>query len=86
MPAIAGWISKRPDRCGEDTCIRDTRITVRGLIVYRRFGMDLDEILRAVQDLQPSDLEAAWEDAAANVGEIDEAIRANESGDEGFVE
>jgi hypothetical protein len=36
--------------------------------------------------LTPEDLEAAWEYAAANETEIDEAIHANEKGDEGFVE
>ena len=44
------------------------------------------EIMRAVQGLTPGDLEAAWEYAAGHAKEIDEAIRANEEGEEGFVE
>jgi uncharacterized protein (DUF433 family) len=86
MPVTASWISKKSDRCGGDACVRDSRITVWGLVAYRRLGMSDDEILHAVQGLTPTDLEAAWEYAAANVTEIDEAIRANEEGEEGMVE
>ncbi len=86
MPLTASWISKKPDRCGGDACVRDSRITVWGLVAYRRLGMEEHEILHAVQGLTPSDLEAAWEYAANHAEEIDEAIRVNEEGDEGFVE
>ncbi len=86
MPATASWISKKPDRCGGDACVRDTRITVWGLAAYRRLGMSDGEIMRAVQGVTPADLEAAWEYAAAHPEEIDEAIRDNEEGAEGFVE
>jgi uncharacterized protein (DUF433 family) len=60
MPTTASWISKQPDRCGGDACVRDSRITVWGLLSYRRLGMSDAEILRAVQGLTPADLEAAW--------------------------
>src|SRR5713226_242655 len=86
MTITASWISKKPDRCGGDACVRDTRITVWGLVAYRRLGMSDAEILRAVQGLTPADLEAAWEYAAAHPEEIDEAIRANEEGEEGLSE
>ena len=86
MTVTASWISKKPDRCGGDACLRDTRITVWGLVAYRRLGMSDGEILHAVQGLTPTDLEAAWEYAAAHAEEIDEAIRVNEEGEEGFVE
>ena len=86
MTMTATYISKKPDRCGGDACLRDTRITVWGLVAYRRLGMSDAEIMRAVQGLTPGDLEAAWEYAAAHPKEIDEAIRANEEGEEGFVE
>ncbi len=75
MTATASWISKKPDRCGGDACVRDTRITVWGLAAYRRLGMSDPEILGAIQGLIPADLEAAWEYAAANAEEIDRAIR-----------
>jgi uncharacterized protein (DUF433 family) len=86
MTVTTSWISKKPDRCGGDACVRESRITVWGLIAYRRLGMSDGEILRAVQGLTPAELEAASEYAAAHAEEIDEAIRANEVGDEGLVE
>ena len=86
MPMTASWISKQPDRCGGDACVRDSRITVWGLVVSRRLGMSDDEIMHAVQGVTVADLEAAGEYAASHGGEIDEAIRANEEGEEGFVE
>jgi uncharacterized protein (DUF433 family) len=86
MTVTTSWISKKPDRCGGDACLRDTRMTVWGLVAYRRLGMSDGEIIHAVQGLTPADLEAAWEYAAAHSEEIDEAIRMNEEGDEGFVE
>ena len=86
MTTTASWISKKADRCGGDACIRDSRITVWGLVSYRRLGLTDAEILGAVQGLTPADLEAAWDYAAANPEEIDQAIRANEAGEEGLVE
>jgi uncharacterized protein (DUF433 family) len=86
MTATASWISKKWDRCGGDACVRDTRITVWGLVAYRRLGMSDAEIIHAVQGLTAADLEAAREYAAAHTAEIDEAIRANEEGEAGPVE
>lgn len=80
------WISKKPDRCGGDACVRDTRITVWGLVSYQRLGLSDHEIALTVRGLTPADLEAAWEYAAMNEAEMDEAIHANEEGDEGLVE
>jgi uncharacterized protein (DUF433 family) len=86
MSTTASWISKKPDRCGGEACIRDTRITVWGLVAYRRLGLTDEQLLAAVQGLTPVDLEAAWEYASENEAEIDRAIRENERGEEGFVE
>ncbi len=86
MPITASWISKKPDRCGGDACVRDSRITVWGLVAYRRLGLSEIEIRRNVQGLTAADLETAWEYAATHAEEIDEAIRANEEGEEGIVE
>jgi uncharacterized protein (DUF433 family) len=77
------WISKNPDRCGGDACVRDTRITVWGLVSHRRLGLSDAEILSVTQGLTPADLEAAWDYAAKNGEEIRRAIDANEEGDEG---
>ena len=86
MATTTSWISKRADRCGGEACIRDTRITVWGLVALRRQGASDEEIIEATGGLTPSDLEAAWDYEAANRGEIDQAIRDNEAGDEEFVE
>jgi uncharacterized protein (DUF433 family) len=86
MTTTASWISKRPDRCGGDACIRETRIPVWVLAGYRRLGASDAEILQWYPGLAHADLEAAWAYADANVEEIDRAIRENEQGEEGFVE
>jgi uncharacterized protein (DUF433 family) len=80
------WISKRPDRGGGDACVRDTRIPVWAVVNYRRLGATDSEILAAYPSLGSSDLQAAFEYAAANRKEIDQAIRDNEAGEEGPVE
>ncbi len=86
MIATASWVSKKPDRCGGDACVRDSRIPVWVIANYRRLGADDAAILTAYPSLTPADLEAADDYATANASEIDEAIRANEAGDEGLVE
>jgi uncharacterized protein (DUF433 family) len=86
MATTAGWISKRPDVCGGDACIRGGRVLVWVLANFRRLGGSEAKILETYPTLTPADLEAAWEYAAANPAVIDQAIRENEEGDEGFVE
>jgi uncharacterized protein (DUF433 family) len=86
MATTATWISKKTDRCGGNACVRDTRITVWGLVRSRQLGMSDEVILGATQGLTRSDLETAFEYAAANAEEIQHAIRLNEEGEEGFVE
>jgi len=81
MPILT-TITKTPGVCGGRACIRDTRISVWGLVAYRRLGAADEEILRAVQGLTPEDLQAALEYAAANPREIDNDIRENEEGEE----
>jgi uncharacterized protein (DUF433 family) len=86
MTPTASWISKKPDRCGGDACIRDIRLPVWVLVNYRRLGVSDTDLLQFYPGLTRADLEAAWEYAAANTEEIDQAIRENEEGEEGFVE
>jgi uncharacterized protein (DUF433 family) len=86
MTMTASGISKKPDRCGGDACIREARIPVWVLVNYRRLGSSDADVLRAYPGLTPADLEGAWEYAAANFAEIDRAIRDNEEGAAGFVE
>lgn len=86
MPTTTDRITKTPNICGGDACIRGTRISVWGLVNQRRLGATDAEILRIVQGLTPEALESAWEYAADHAEEIDRAIRENEEGEEGLVE
>jgi uncharacterized protein (DUF433 family) len=72
------WIQKPPDVCGGDACIRNTRITVWGLVLSRRLGTSEASILKNIVGLTPDDLEAAREYYHEHADEIDEAIRVNE--------
>jgi uncharacterized protein (DUF433 family) len=86
MPTTTSWISKRPDFQGGDACVRNSRIPVWVLASYRQQGSSDAEILEAYPSLTAADLQAAWEYVAANSDEIDQAIRENGEGEEGFVE
>ena len=77
MAVTTSWISKKPDRCGGEACVRDTRITVWGLVNSRRLGIPDGQLLDGIIGLQPADLEAAWEYAAGHAEEIERA-RAND--------
>jgi uncharacterized protein (DUF433 family) len=79
-------VTTHPNRCGGEACVRDLRIPVWAVVNYRRLGASEHEILRVYPSLQPEDLQAAWEYAAAHSEEIEQAIRRNEEGEEGFVE
>jgi uncharacterized protein (DUF433 family) len=70
-------ITKTPGVCGGTACIRGTRITVWGLVEWRTLGLSDAAIQERVQGLSQSELEAAWEYAAAHPKEIEEAIRRN---------
>ena len=72
------WVQKTPGVCGGDACIRNTRITVHGLVHYRQLGLADQQILEAIQGLTPEDLAAAWDYHASHAAEIEEAIRLNE--------
>jgi uncharacterized protein (DUF433 family) len=77
-PPAASWIQKTANVCGGDACIRNTRITVWGLVNYRRLGMPDAEILASIVGLTPADLTAAWDYYEHNREEIDRNIRENE--------
>jgi uncharacterized protein (DUF433 family) len=77
MPTVTGRITKSPDICGGDACIRGTRIPIWLLVEWRRLGQTDAAILQGYPDLAPADLEAAWEYAAAHPEEIEQAIRDN---------
>jgi uncharacterized protein (DUF433 family) len=77
--AAASWISKTPNVCGGDACIRITRITVWGLVEDRKLGLSDEEILRRVLGLTAADLVAAWEYYRHNAEEINRALWENEA-------
>jgi uncharacterized protein (DUF433 family) len=77
MATLASWIEKHPNVCGGDACVRNTRITVWGLVESRRLGMSDEQILDNIKGLISADLEMAWDYYAAHTGEIDDAIRQN---------
>jgi uncharacterized protein (DUF433 family) len=76
----ASWIQKTPGVCGGAACIRNTRITVFGLVEWRRLGRTDAEILASIDGLTADDLVLAWEYAAMHQEEIEEAIRQNAEG------
>jgi len=86
MHTAAGSITKTPGISGGEACIRGTRIPVWGIVNYRRLGATDGQILAAYPSLAAADLEAAFAYAAKHAAEIDDAIRRNEAGEEGFVE
>jgi uncharacterized protein (DUF433 family) len=69
------WIKKTPDVCGGNACIRDTRITVWGLVEYKQLGLSDEEIQSRVIGLSPADLDAAWAYFEHNRDEIEQVIR-----------
>ena len=77
-PTRKSWVQKTPGVCGGDACIRNTRITVWGLVLSRRLGASDASILENIVGLRPDDLEAAADYYRDNSAEIDEAIRVNE--------
>ena len=78
-PAQDTWIEKQPGVCGGDACIRRTRITVWGLVAYRRLGVSDAELLINFPGLNQADLDLAWEYAHANPAEIEQAIADNDN-------
>jgi type III restriction enzyme len=73
------WVQKTPNVCGGDACIRNTRITVWGLVLNRKLGSTDDQILENIVGLLPDDLEFAWDYYRQHPAEIDEAIRVNDA-------
>ena len=73
------WVQKTPGVCGGRACIRNTRITVWGLVNSRRLGAADSEILQNIVGLTPEDLEVAWKYYGEHRDEIDTDIRENEA-------
>ncbi len=71
------WVQRTPGVCGGDARIRDTRITVHGLVEWRQLGLSDAQIRDAIPGLTQDDLDAAWAYYAGHREEIDQAIRAD---------
>jgi uncharacterized protein (DUF433 family) len=80
-PKSKSWISKTDGVCGGDACIRETRVTVWGLVEYRRLGMTDSQLLESIDGLNREDLAEAWRYAKAHPSEIETAIRENTDGE-----
>jgi uncharacterized protein (DUF433 family) len=63
-------IVKTPGVCGGRACIAGTRLTVWGLVQYRKLGLDDDAILAAVPGLTREQLAAALRYAEERAEEI----------------
>ena len=72
------WIQKTPNVCGGNACIRNTRITVWGLVEWRKLGLSDEEIRERVYGLTPADLDAAWQYYGQHHEEIEQTIKDNE--------
>jgi uncharacterized protein (DUF433 family) len=79
LKTTSSWVQKTPDLCGGRACIRNTRITVWGLVNSRRLGAADEQILENIVGLTPEDLQAAWDYYREHPTEIDDDIRANEA-------
>jgi uncharacterized protein (DUF433 family) len=72
------WVQKRPGVCGGRACIRNTRITVWGLVRSRQLGASDSRLVETIEGLTPEDLLAAWEYYRQHQPEIEADIRENE--------
>ena len=73
------WVQKTPGVCGGSPCLRNTRHTVAGLVIWRRLRLDAAGILDRCPGLTPADLDAASLYYDQHREEIDMAIREDES-------
>ena len=79
LKTTSSWVQKTPGVCGGRACVRNTRITVWGLVNSRRLGATDEQILENIVGLTPEDLHAAWEYYGEHAAEIDDDIRENEA-------
>ena len=81
LKTTTSWVQKTPGVCGGRACIRNTRISVWGLVNSRRLGATDEQILENIVGLTPDDFRAAWDYYRQHPAEIDEDIRENEEAD-----
>jgi uncharacterized protein (DUF433 family) len=76
---LASAVTKTPNVCGGDACIRGTRIQVWLLVLQREMGASDESVLRSYPHLTVEDLDAAWEYYRENPLEIGRAIWLNDT-------
>lgn len=76
-------IQKRPGVCGGNARIRNTRIPVWTLILFRRMEMPTERLLEYYPGFTLSDLDAAWSYYEDNKAEIHGAIAAQDEDKDG---
>ena len=79
LTSAKSCVRKTPGVCGGRACVRDSRITVWGLVNSRRLGASDDQILDNIAGLTPEDIQAAWDYYREHSDEIDADILANET-------
>lgn len=79
LKMTSSWVRKTPGVCGGRACVRDTRITVWGLVNSRRLGAPDEQMLENIVGLPREDLQAAWNYYREHPAEIDDDIRVNEA-------
>jgi len=73
------WIQKTPGVCGGRACVRNTRITVWGLVNSRLLGATDEQIMKNIVGVTPEDLLSAWDYYRKHPAEVDADVRENEA-------
>lgn len=76
--ATESLIRKTANVCGGSACIRNTRIPVWSLVLWRNEGVSDQRLLEMYPTLSFDDLNAAWNYYHSNRDEIDQDIKSNE--------
>ena len=72
-------IKQTPGVCGGSPCVGNRRVTVHGLVIWRRLGYSDEEIVDQIQGLTLDELHVAWDYYATHGEEIDALIAEEEA-------
>jgi len=67
MYQLAERITVDPDQCGGRPCVRGMRIRVTDVLDLLAAGLDRDELLKELPDLEPEDITACLRFASRRV-------------------
>lgn len=71
----SSWVQTTAGVQGGEPCIRNTRITVHGLVEWRSLGRSDAQIISSIPGLTHEDLVEAWAYYEKHRKEIDDIIR-----------